>query len=205
MLRQYEIRFSSVPAPSPISSRSTCRYILRNIGTSVVVESRADCMFKEKSNHCLIEINKREGLFIDNKKFWFQTGKLASFPANDRKIASFEIALMWCDNSFIMKSDPEQFCFDFLFYLRLRLGSRLSHYAIEIVRKMSASKTRTWTLSFLNILVGLFHQIKSIYFKLENVRRGCPISRARGSCIKHPSIPNWNLEVLAFEGRGKPE
>ena len=45
-------------------------------------------------------------------------------------------------------------------------------------------------------------QIKSNLFKLDSVRSGCLISRARGSCIKRP---NWNLEVLVFEERGKPE
>ena len=33
-------------------------------------------------------------------------------------------------------------------------------------------------------------KIKSILFKLDSVRSGCPISRARGSCIKRSSIPD---------------
>ena len=31
---------------------------------------------------------------------------------------------------------------------------------------------------------------QSILFKLDSVRSGCPITRARGSCIKHSSIPD---------------
>ena len=42
-------------------------------------------------------------------------------------------------------------------------------------------------------------------FKLDSVKSGCPISRARGSCIKRSSIPDWNLEMLVFAERGKPE
>ena len=34
------------------------------------------------------------------------------------------------------------------------------------------------------------NQIKLILFKLDSVRSGCPISRARGSCIKRSSIPD---------------
>ena len=48
-------------------------------------------------------------------------------------------------------------------------------------------------------------KIKSILFKLDSVRSGCPISRARGSCIKRSSIPDWNLEMLVFAERGKLE
>ena len=33
-------------------------------------------------------------------------------------------------------------------------------------------------------------KIKFILFKLDSVRSGCPISRARGSCIKRSSIPD---------------
>ena len=33
-------------------------------------------------------------------------------------------------------------------------------------------------------------KIQSILFKLVSVRSGCPISRARGSCIKRSSIPD---------------
>ena len=47
-----------------------------------------------------------------------------------------------------------------------------------------------------------FNQIN--LFKLEDVRSGCPISRAGGSCIKRSSSgPHWNLKVFVFLGEGK--
>jgi len=49
------------------------------------------------------------------------------------------------------------------------------------------------------------NQIK--LFKLSNARSGCPVSRARDSCMKRSSIPGriGILEILVFEERGKPE
>ena len=39
-----------------------------------------------------------------------------------------------------------------------------------------------------HVMISKSNQIKSILFKLDSVRSGCPISRARGSCIKRSSI-----------------
>ena len=38
--------------------------------------------------------------------------------------------------------------------------------------------------------LDLKKKIKLIFFKLDSVRSGFPISRARGSCIKRSSIPD---------------
>ena len=45
---------------------------------------------------------------------------------------------------------------------------------------------------------------KLILFKLDSVRSGCPISRARGSCIKRSSIPDRiGIQKCCFLRRGE--
>ena len=53
-----------------------------------------------------------------------------------------------------------------------------------VARFNLCSKRFTWKSNSNQI------KIKSILFKLDSVRSGCPISRARGSCIKRSSIPD---------------
>ena len=59
-------------------------------------------------------------------------------------------------------------------------------------------------IKLLSSSTSSLNQIKSILFKLDSVRSGCPISRARGSCIKRSSIPDRiGIQKCWFLRRGE--
>ena len=67
-----------------------------------------------------------------------------------------------------------------------------------VARFNLCSKRFTWKSNSNQI------KIKSILFKLDSVRSGCPISRARGSCIKRSSIPDRiGIQKCWFLRRGE--
>ena len=78
---------------------------------------------------------------------------------------------------------------------KMRIQTRWSCYC-----KLSPTYSKSWkTWNVCAMTSHSINQIKSILFKLGNMRSGCPISQARGPCIKQHSRSNWNLEVLVFE------
>ena len=67
-----------------------------------------------------------------------------------------------------------------------------------VARFNLCSKRFTWKSNSNQI------KIKSILFKLDSVRSGCPISRARGSCIKRSSFRiELEFRNVGFCGEGK--
>ena len=58
------------------------------------------------------------------------------------------------------------------------------------------------SLSLSSLKRYLRNQIINL-FKLDDVRNGCPVSRARGSCIKRPSIPDRTGISKCFRRRQK--